>query len=228
MFGTFALANVLNTPHDLSVGSTSTTDVSNTDQICVFCHSPHGNVVGFRPLWNHDANSGLTQFQVYGNAADPNQSATMDSIPVNFAANANSTSAFCLGCHDGVSAVNALSNDPNDIVGPLTLGNGTEFDADGSLLGVYPANPKILGTAANFLNEHPINMTPPLPATDPGMAAIVANEIGATPLPLYVSGAQTDTVQCGSCHNPHDNTNTAFLRMSMVNSALCSNCHINK
>jgi len=33
-------------------------------------------------------------------------------------------------------------------------------------------------------------------------------------------------VQCGSCHNVHNNTNTPFLRISNVNSALCTTCHL--
>lgn len=221
VFGAFAFADVLNTKHDLSVGSTGITDDSNTTQICVFCHTPHGSINTFRPLWNHNANQGAgTTFTIYGHAGDANRSTTMNSTPTNFAANANNSSAFCLGCHDGVSAVNTLANKPSDVgAGNVTLGATTEFDADGSL---RTGRPSIMGGGGNLLNEHPINMTPPLPAVDPGMAATVGSTIGG--LPLYTG----NTVQCGSCHNPHDNTNAPFLRLSMADSALCSACHTNK
>ena len=31
---------------------------------------------------------------------------------------------------------------------------------------------------------------------------------------------------CGSCHNPHDNSNSNFLIESNASSALCLRCHI--
>ena len=34
------------------------------------------------------------------------------------------------------------------------------------------------------------------------------------------------TVQCASCHNAHDNTNTSFLVASNDASALCLTCHL--
>ncbi|MBI5196127.1 MAG: cytochrome C, partial [Nitrospirae bacterium] len=31
---------------------------------------------------------------------------------------------------------------------------------------------------------------------------------------------------CGSCHNPHDNSNGTFLRVTNSGSGLCLKCHI--
>lgn len=35
-----------------------------------------------------------------------------------------------------------------------------------------------------------------------------------------------DTVECSSCHDPHDTTNTPFLVVSNSGSAICLGCHI--
>ncbi|MFQ6079522.1 MAG: cytochrome c3 family protein [Thermodesulfobacteriota bacterium] len=32
-------------------------------------------------------------------------------------------------------------------------------------------------------------------------------------------------MECGSCHNPHDNSIRPFLRNTNENSALCLTCH---
>jgi predicted CXXCH cytochrome family protein len=42
---------------------------------------------------------------------------------------------------------------------------------------------------------------------------------------LRLYGA-TNTLECGSCHNVHDNTAAPFLRKSNAASALCKTCHI--
>jgi predicted CXXCH cytochrome family protein len=51
--------------------------------------------------------------------------------------------------------------------------------------------------------------------------------VGATnPLPLYGASSTSATVECASCHNPHNNANGMFLRKSNSGSALCLTCHI--
>ncbi len=74
--------------------------------------------------------------------------------------------------------------------------------------------------SAGLTNDHPINMSHD-PTKDTGLAT--TTNVTAGGLTLY--GA-TNTVQCGSCHDVHDNTNTHFLRKSNTGSALCTTCHI--
>ena len=40
------------------------------------------------------------------------------------------------------------------------------------------------------------------------------------------TGEEGPRVECTSCHNPHDNAQGYFLRMSNRGSALCFACHI--
>ena len=70
------------------------------------------------------------------------------------------------------------------------------------------------GTANNIANNHPINVTY---GTDTALVALASMS-----LPLY----GVDKVECATCHNPHDNTNLKFLRVSNVGSALCTTCHV--
>lgn len=69
-------------------------------------------------------------------------------------------------------------------------------------------------------NDHPVNM-----AYDPALDAGLDTVANVTTAGIVLYGA-TDTVQCGSCHDPHDPTNTPFLRVANTNSALCLTCHL--
>ncbi|MFQ5663305.1 MAG: cytochrome c3 family protein [Terriglobia bacterium] len=69
-------------------------------------------------------------------------------------------------------------------------------------------------------NDHPVNMAHD-PTQDTGLNPVAT--VTAAGLALY---GTTNTVQCGSCHNVHDNTNLPFLRISNANSALCTTCHL--
>ncbi len=67
-------------------------------------------------------------------------------------------------------------------------------------------------------NDHPINMSYD-PSKDTGLAAVANVTSGG--LALF-----NNTVQCASCHEPHDNTQGGFLRKSNATSAVCTTCHL--
>ena len=200
--GSPALAGVSGTPHDL----TSFTANVGTEQVCVYCHTPHngaqgggGNYDGI-PLWNRQADAGTVApaaFQTY-------TSATLDATPGAPAG----VSLGCLSCHDGATALDSL----------IVTTQATAFTVPGT---VMPAGAAVLG--GDLRNDHPISIT--YDAAGQG-----ASDWVATPtLPLF--GAGSDQVECGSCHNPHDNDQVAanaskFLRMSNASSNLCLACHV--
>lgn len=70
-------------------------------------------------------------------------------------------------------------------------------------------------------NDHPIAVTYNT-ALDPAFNAILNGKVGV--LPLY--GAGKNQVECGTCHNVHNNTIDPFLRATNTGSALCLTCHI--
>ena len=67
-------------------------------------------------------------------------------------------------------------------------------------------------------NDHPVNL-PHDPTKNTSLQAVAT--VTAT-MPLYGS---TNTLQCATCHEPHNNTNTMFLRMGN-NTTLCTLCHL--
>ncbi len=74
-----------------------------TDEICVFCHTPHGaNTTVPVPLWNK-ASLASTTYTTF-------QSGTMQSTaPANLAGH---MSLACLSCHDGTQAMDNVVNAP--------------------------------------------------------------------------------------------------------------------
>jgi len=115
------------------------------------------------------------------------------------------TSLACLTCHDGTLAMDAMINPPSGYV-PDNLQMGGDNN---------------LGT--NLSNDHPISIGYSL-ASDPDF---VAPTTVVNTLPLF-SGTQDASyqVECGSCHNVHDDTINPFLRIDNANSALCLTCHV--
>jgi predicted CXXCH cytochrome family protein len=112
-------------------------------------------------------------------------------------------SLLCLSCHDGTVAFDSLINNPDGIT--VTPANMT----------LIPGTTALLGT--DMTNDHPISIEYGLPAAD-------FNIPPSNNLPLFDPGA--NTVECASCHNPHDNQFGRFLRVANTNSDLCLSCHI--
>lgn len=202
-------SQMINTAHDLSAGTTGTTlNATNVDRICVFCHTPHQATTanGQDPLWNHTL-SATAAYGVY--ASD-----TLDATPTEIGGAVAGTAAvsnLCLSCHDGTVAVGSLYNDPNEAVPDNT---GAAFQITGA------AN---LGT--DLTDDHPINFT-----YDAGLAGLDTELVVPASVDFVDAGSTIPlfggTVQCASCHDPHDATNTPFLVVANNDSALCVNCHI--
>ncbi len=83
---TGAFAAISGGSHDLSDNSLG------TDQICIFCHTPH-NGDSAAPLWNRGAASGQGSFTLYDGTTS---------------ASVTGTSILCLSCHDGVTNLDAF------------------------------------------------------------------------------------------------------------------------
>jgi predicted CXXCH cytochrome family protein len=147
------------------------------------------------PLWNHDLPSPASTYNVYTG------SATIDATDLSdFASSDGSVSSLCLSCHDGTVALGSLVNDPGDLT-----------DTTSTIAAA--AN---LGT--DLTNDHPVNFTF-------DAALIAADGELQAPTNAVLFGPSADQVQCGSCHDPHDDTFSPFLVTSNAASALCLDCH---
>lgn len=194
------LPDIRSTKHNLSSTSTNAVRAVSEDQVCVFCHIPHGAQQS-RPIWNRNLKyqDDATLYTIY-------TSTTLDAI-VNRPTGA---SKLCLSCHDGTQALGSLMNLNATRPASVAMQGGTV---------TMPAGPRNLGT--DLRNDHPISMVPD-PVSDPEIALPppgddVRLREGSTP-------GVKDTVQCTSCHDPHLPT-FKFLVKDNTRGALCTTCH---
>jgi predicted CXXCH cytochrome family protein len=209
----FSQANVVDTNHNLSTtaGTDQIADKStDEDQICIFCHTPH-QANPAAPLWNHTLAT-TASYGVYG-------SPTLQAADIADIGGGTDVSNLCMSCHDGTVGVNDLVNPANDTGGNPTMGSGNELDATGKILGTRATN-----LSTDLTNDHPVNFT-----YDAALAT-ADGELQTPDSASYVDAAHTvplfgAKLQCASCHDPHDNTNSPFLVKSNAGSGLCLTCH---
>lgn len=208
-----ASAQIANTKHNLSSGSGNTVRATTETQICKFCHAPHGvGAANQVLLWNRATNATIG-FQ--GGVA------TTSGTVLPAAAAIGQPSLACLSCHDGTTALGAVTaGGPITMQGTMTTGN--------------------LGAGGAGLNgNHPISVPYPGISTTYNGNAIGTNipagtynnpPTAAANIRLFVAAGNTG-IECGSCHNAHGASNGAggifpfFLRSTNASSALCLACH---
>ncbi len=153
------VTGIRNTRHYLGSGAPATNNrFSGTEEICVFCHTPHGaaNGAGNPPLWNKTLPVG--PYTLYSSTTLDAGRAT-DGIAGS--PSIGSVSIACLSCHDGSLALNAVINAPGSgltnptyTAGTWTAGTGpTPVDTVTGRFGSGIAN---LGT--DLSNDHPIGI----------------------------------------------------------------------
>lgn len=181
------------TKHDLSnLGGQTIQGTS--DEVCVYCHTPHGAAsVGFAPLWNRNV-ANATSF--YNNPAGSiNATTTLAGVNA-------SDAPLCLSCHDGASLNGALNNPPN--------GGGANPAAN---LGATVATN--LGT--DLSNDHPIgfvystatadteiNATPSLPvdfgSTNNQMWCSSCHNVHDNANGAFLNATNAASALCLTCH----------------------------
>lgn len=237
--GRASMAGVAGSVHDFSTGGTSGFRALNEDEVCIFCHTPHGgeyqDVSGNRvPLWNKDltAQENAT-YTMYGQTTP--ESDTYNAKPLSAWAPITGKplgiSLLCLSCHDGVatSEIDVVINYSPD--GPISMPANMDAIADLGAASPPHRNPNI---GQDLSNDHPIsilyNNAPPTlvsadTATRGNVAGLKDPSLIDVSLKLF-----NGRIECATCHDPHDDGALAgkapFLRMSNAGSAMCTSCHI--
>jgi hypothetical protein len=161
-FSGSSAAGIADTKHNLGAGAgpAGRNQVSDTAEICVFCHTPHGaDVNAPAPLWNKRLGAaglpaGGGSYTTYDTLQTPSLDGTV--APV------GSISMACLSCHDGTQAMDNIINAPGS-GGVVADGGGNDGRAytwaGGS---VNAAGRLALGAVANLgtdlSNDHPIGI----------------------------------------------------------------------
>lgn len=202
------LAGVAASKHDLTTATgTAFSTTGNTAEVCVFCHTPHGGNNNGAPLWNRTTSA--TSFTMYN-------STFSSTIDMTVAGSPQGVSAACLSCHDGTIGFDVLINATTSASGTYNYNaagadQAWAFTGDDSM--VNQSAP--VKFTSDLTNQHPISITYDNTADTAFLATPTA------PVVLY-----NGQVECGSCHNPHDDAIVPFLRTSNAASALCNSCHI--
>jgi len=235
--------NVAATIHNMSTSAPYLFYKSdNVDEVCVFCHTPHGgSLTG--PLWNHslpDAGS----FTHYN-------SATLSTylVGLSVSRNISNESLLCMSCHDGSVAVDHLINNPNSLNGAPVSFQGVPSTGREIIDLFGTPGPRIgsignAGSTGNLSDDHPISFSYSSVLADSLYAVGASKEdqlrpIGSTAdansalgwkgegIRLFGSDAR---VECSSCHDPHvnyelDTAYRPFLIRPNTGSDLCLACH---
>ncbi len=153
-----ALSGVSATRHNLGSSGTGSNRVSDTSEICVFCHTPHGEGVNYvrGPLWNKAVPASV--YTLYSNTASSTFSGQQLTL--------GPQSLPCLTCHDGTQAMDNIVNASGPggmqaggggVTGLLytwvtTQPGGTTLNAEGILNAGVATN---LGS--DLRNDHPVS-----------------------------------------------------------------------
>lgn len=198
------ISDIANTKHNLSTSSPGSVRSTSTDEVCIFCHTPHG-ATSFpgSPLWNRELSN--QTYTVY-------TSSSLDAEDIMGQLDQpGGSSKLCLSCHDGtlaIGTVNVMGGEQNVSI-PMS---GTA--ADGSMpagAGELTGFTRDLGI--DLTNDHPIslNYNTALAIADSELVEPVAapyigvRSPGFRPLvPLEdTGGGGVAQMQCASCHDPH-------------------------
>ena len=244
-----ALAGIANTKHNLGSEGTQAVHVSaggGTDQICVFCHTPHGaNTNVTAPMWNKALPA--TTYQLYGTGGT---SASLDGEVLAV----GSVSAACLSCHDGTQALDNMVNAPGS-GGYNAAGAAQNYTWTGTADGKMPSG-GVTNLTGDLRNDHPVGVAycggglteaggscvdsdfnAATSGTINGSIQWWVNSAGGTAarektdMVLYrrtFTAGVGPSVECASCHDPHVEetaTRKTFLRIANTGSALCLTCH---
>lgn len=233
MASTAAATGVTDTKHDLNYTSNTVYFSGSTCDTCAYCHTPHGALTYSEylgPLWNQENTETIVQDDGVLYSSD-----TIDMIKQDSDFNAfygiGGVSNACLSCHDGVQAMDTVSR---GMSASSAFGQGT--DADESIvnsskadIGAGPGGPADATGIVDLSDDHPVAIEYDT-TRDTAFNSNPKDDFGRSLL-----HAPDDTVECTSCHNPHEadvdndgrdtGSDRPFLRMGNENSNLCFECH---
>lgn len=167
---------------------------------------------GPHDLSDNNVQTGTTEVCVYCHTPHSALSNAFTDVPLwNIKASANTSSvtgesAMCMACHDGQVLFADQSNPTNS----AAAGGGYNFTTYGA----------IAADAAGLSNDHPVGINYADSITSkPGEFKAIGSLTGGVKL------STANRVECFSCHDVHNETNTPFLISTNAGSALCVGCH---
>jgi len=198
--GAQAKMSVISSPHNLSAsGSFNTFFFVEEERICIFCHAPHNASVATAQEGIPAPlwNRELPSSTGYTPYASTTLKAGVSLVPTG-------ASRLCLSCHDGTIALSSFGG--STITNTLKLPTTSRSNL-----------------SKNLSDDHPISFV-----YDDSLASLKNGELA---LPETIAPEtrldQAGSVQCTTCHDPHDNEFGNFLVKDNkpAGSPLCITCH---
>jgi hypothetical protein len=158
--GTASAAGIADTRHNLGTSGAiaGQNKVSDTAEICVFCHTPHGaDTAAPAPLWNKRLGAagvpaGGGTYTTYAQLQTPSLDGQVAQV--------GSISMACLSCHDGTQAMDNIINAPGSggyqVDGGGTNGLGYTWSGTATAEGLMGASVANLGS--QLRDDHPIGI----------------------------------------------------------------------
>lgn len=183
----------------------TTHDVGGTG--CKACHAPHNGSTanggtantGLIMLWSRSFPATANTFGVYDSATMGSKATDVGGTGLTTSSDVRMYSLLCLSCHDGVTSTFSTSmQNANRVGSKASFGTGA-YESLG------------------LTNDHPVNMSYN-PTVDTGLQPVTTV---TTSLRLF---GTNNTMQCGTCHDSHNNSNTNYLRQAN-NTTHCTTCH---
>lgn len=226
--------DIANTLHNLSSSGLASNDYASVefnsdseDEICVYCHTPHGGVLD-GPLWNRNFANDGTGYTFYSSDTLAAETAGVAQI--------TAASLLCLSCHDGSVAVG------DDLI---NTSSGTLPDNKAAWGIIQPAftepGPRVGGSRAtpsgttDLSDDHPISFNYVTAQGQDTSLRNIDDASGPKALGLRFYGAGQNYLECGTCHDPHvsydslhggDENYRPFLAVPNTGSQMCFACHI--
>ena len=201
--------SIQNSKHDFSsAGNGGIWGSSETDRICVFCHTPHNSVDSVTPLWNRELTP--RNFEIYA-------SMTLDAAPDQ----PSGSSMLCLSCHDGALALDSYAGGANELpaIGDIYY-PGSPYGENGPNIGGNFSGNDFVNDVSN---DHPVSFI-----YDAALAESDGELRPPADLPAVLP-LRANKVECSTCHDVHDSVavaGTKLLRLPKVGSQLCLTCHL--
>jgi hypothetical protein len=244
--GGAAKTGVNGSMHDINVAGGGTYKADQFQRVCAFCHTPHNALpsgLAPAPLWNH-AQSTVT-LDPYVWASPVNATIAINADPL------IGPSRLCMGCHDGVTAVDSHGS-AGSFNGGNTKMTASYTDALGNtakryitdLTVTHPIGFKYADALAARTDGNQLVAPTNGYIADNSLVSATFNTNNRTGL-TYSTKTIQDTlyggyVTCASCHDVHNSVNAApaaatvaagnsynyFLYAQEEGSAICLSCHV--
>lgn len=172
------------------------------ESICIFCHTPRGSNSDYSGNFVWDSNTLITEttYVVYNDREKDENGETVNS------------SKACLGCHDGVNAVNSIFKLESSASKDSSIHNDLEFDKG------HPISIEYDDTKASL---NPLSGA--IGSKTKGYQSVWTTPDGSQNIESLL---KNNKIECSSCHDPHLGENSLFLRVkSNEKSSLCLGCH---